>query len=81
VGANGIFTEADFLPLSGRINAAAGDGDVDMGMPVETTPIGVDGAENADIQPAFTGGIQQIIDRQTAEIVKPQTEATVNREG
>jgi|GEM_PF-4899636 len=52
-----------------------------MGMPVETTPIGVDGAENADIQPAFTGGIQQIIDRQTAEIVKPQTEATVNREG
>lgn len=41
-----------------------------MGMPVETTTISVDGAENADIQRPFVGGIQQVIDSQAAEVVK-----------
>ena len=41
-----------------------------MGMPVETTTVSVDRAENADIQRPFTGGVQQVIDRQTAEVVE-----------
>ena len=69
-GAHGILPEADFLPLSVLIDAATGDRNVDMRMPVEATAVGMDGAENADIQPAFTGGIQQVIHRQTAEVVE-----------
>lgn len=41
-----------------------------MGMPVESSAVGVDRAENADIQPAFAGGIQQVINRQAAEVVE-----------
>ncbi len=70
VGSHGILTKADFSPLSVRIDTATGDGDVDMGMPVETTTIRVDGAENADIQRPFSSGVQQVIDSQAAEIVK-----------
>ncbi len=39
VGAHGILTEADFLPLSVRIDAAAGDGDVEMRVPVESSSV------------------------------------------
>lgn len=69
-GAHGVLTEADFLPLSVLINAAAGDGDVDMRVPVESSAVRVDGAENTDIQRPFSGGVQQIIDGQAAEVVK-----------
>lgn len=55
-GAHGIHTEADFFPPPMCINAAAGDGDVDMRAPVETTPICVDGAKNANIQRPFASG-------------------------
>lgn len=41
-----------------------------MRMPAETTTISVNGAENADIQRPFAGGIQQVIDGQAAEVVK-----------
>ncbi|CAD5743974.1 Uncharacterised protein [Escherichia coli] len=41
-----------------------------MRMPVETTTISVNSAENADIQRPFAGGIQQVIDCQAAEVVK-----------
>lgn len=68
--AHGILAEADFLPLSVRINAAAGDGNMNVRVPVKPTSVGMDSAENTDIQPAHPGGIQQIIDRQTAEVVK-----------
>ncbi len=37
-----------------------------MRMPVETTAIRVDGAEDTGFQPPFSGGIQQILHRQTA---------------
>ena len=36
-----------------------------MRMPVETTAIRVDGAEDTGFQPPFSGGIQQILHRQT----------------
>lgn len=41
-----------------------------MGMPVESPAISVNSAENADIQRPFSGGIQQVIDGQAAEVVK-----------
>ncbi len=41
-----------------------------MRVPVESSSVRMDGAENADIQPPFAGGIQQIIDGQPAEVVK-----------
>ena len=69
-GAHGILVEADFLPLSVRINAAAGDGNMNVRVPVKPASVGMDSAENTDIQAAQTGGIQQVIDRQTAEVVK-----------
>lgn len=39
-------------------------------MPVETTTISVNRAENTDIQRPFAGGIQQVIDSLAAEVVK-----------
>ena len=53
-----------------RIDTATGDRNVDMRVPVEATAVRMDGAENADIQSAFAGGIQQVIDGQAAEVVK-----------
>ncbi|EOS95366.1 hypothetical protein ETR_08711, partial [Erwinia tracheiphila PSU-1] len=44
-----ILTEADFFPLSVRIDAAAGDRDMNVGMPVESSSVRMDDAENADI--------------------------------
>lgn len=41
-----------------------------MRMPVEATVIRVDGAEDADFQPPFSGGIQQILHRQTAHVIQ-----------
>lgn len=41
-----------------------------MGMPVETTPVSVNGTENTDIQRPFAGGVQQVIDGQAAEVVE-----------
>ncbi len=41
-----------------------------MGMPVESSSVRMDGAENADIQRPFAGGVQQVIDREAAEVVK-----------
>lgn len=52
------------------INAAAGDGDVNVEMPVETTAVRMNRAENADIQRTFACGVQQVINRQSAEVVK-----------
>jgi len=52
------------------INAAAGDRYVHMRMPVESSAVGMNRAEDTDIQPAFTGCIQQVIDGQAAEVVK-----------
>lgn len=69
MGAHGVLTEADFLPLSVLIDAAAGDRDVDMRVPVESSSVRMDGAENADIQPLFAGGILQIMGGQPAETV------------
>lgn len=39
-----------------------------MGMPVETTTVSVNRAENTDIQRPFAGGVQQVIDRQAVEL-------------
>lgn len=39
-------------------------------MPVKPAPVRMNGAEDTDIQSAQTGGIQQIIDSQAAEVVK-----------
>jgi len=39
-------------------------------MPVESSAVGMDNAENADIQPAFAGSVQQVINRQAAEVVE-----------
>lgn len=39
---------------------------MNVGMPVETPAVRMDSAENADIQPAFAGGVQEVIDGQTA---------------
>lgn len=50
--------------------ATTGDGDVDMGMPVETKAISINGAENADFQHQFAGGIQQVIHCKAAEVAK-----------
>lgn len=42
-----------------------------MRMPVESPSVGMNGAENADIQhPSFAGGVQQVIDGQAAEVVE-----------
>ena len=41
-----------------------------MRVPVETTTVSVDSAENTDIQRPFTGGVQQVIDGEAAEVVK-----------
>ena len=41
-----------------------------MRMPVETTAIRVDGAEDTGFQPRFPGGIQQILHRQTAHVIQ-----------
>ncbi|CAK8739228.1 hypothetical protein SODG_002834 [Sodalis praecaptivus] len=41
-----------------------------MGMPVEPPAVRMDGAENTDIQRPFAGGVQQVIHRQAAEVVK-----------
>ena len=43
---------------------------MNVGMPIETTTVRMDSAENTDIQSTFAGSIQQIIDRQTADVVK-----------
>ena len=69
-GAHCVLPEADVLPFAVLIDTAAGDGDVHMGMPVESSAIGMNCAEDTDIQPAFSGSKQQVIDRQTAEVVK-----------
>lgn len=52
------------------VDTAAGDGDMNVGMPVETTTISVDSAENADIQCPFAGGVQQVIDGEATDVVK-----------
>ena len=44
-----------------------------MRMPVETTVIRVDGAEDTGFQPPFSGGIQQILHRQTAHVIQQPT--------
>ena len=41
-----------------------------MRMPVEPPAIRMNRAENADVQTAFSGSKQQVIDRQAAEVVK-----------
>nr|QSE36412.1 hypothetical protein NOOHOHFM_00120 [Shigella sonnei] len=41
-----------------------------MRMPVETTAIRVDGAEDTGFLPPFPGGIQQILHRQTAHVIQ-----------
>lgn len=41
-----------------------------MGMRVESPAVGMNCAEDTDILPAFSGSKQQVIDRQTAEVVK-----------
>jgi hypothetical protein len=52
------------------IDIAAGDGDMNVRIPVEPSAISVNSAENADIQCPFSRGVQQVINRQTAEVVK-----------
>lgn len=54
------------LPI--LIKPAAGDGDV--GVPVKAATVRMNGAENADIQPALSARVEQIIDSQTAEASK-----------
>ncbi len=39
-------------------------------MPVETTTVRVDGAEDTDIQPPFPGSIQQILHRLTTHVIQ-----------
>lgn len=68
--AHGVLPEADFFPLLVLIEAAAGDRDVNMRMPVESQAVSVERAENADNQRPFAGGVQQVINRQAAEVVK-----------
>ncbi len=41
-----------------------------MRMPVETTTIRMDDAEDTGFQPPFSGGIQQILHRQTAHVIQ-----------
>lgn len=53
-----------------RIDAAAGDGDVEMRVPVESSSVRMDDAENTDIQCPFAGGVQEIIDGEAAEVVE-----------
>ena len=50
-----------------------------MRMPVETTAIRVDGAEDTGFQPPFSGGIQQILHRQTAHVIQQPTVAFEHR--
>ena len=50
-----------------------------MRMPVETTVIRVDGAEDTGFQPPFSGGIQQILHRQTAHVIQQPTVASEHR--
>ena len=50
-----------------------------MRMPVETTAIRVDGAEDTGFQPPFSGGIQQILHRQTAHVIQQSTVAFEHR--
>ncbi|UIA90228.1 hypothetical protein LU631_00580 [Erwinia tracheiphila] len=53
-----------------RIDTAAGDGDVDMRVPVESLAVSMDGPENTAIESTPAGGIEQVIDGQAAEVVK-----------
>ncbi len=41
-----------------------------MGMPVEPSAMRMEGTENTNIQPAFSGSVQHIINGQAAEVVK-----------
>ncbi len=50
-----------------------------MRMPVETTAIRVDGAEDTGFQPPFSGGIQQILHRQTAHVIQQPAVAFEHR--
>ncbi|KKF38014.1 hypothetical protein SY86_00280 [Erwinia tracheiphila] len=52
------------------VNTAAGNGDVDMGMPVKPPSVAMKGAENIDIQPPLPGSVQQVIRCQATEVVK-----------
>lgn len=50
-----------------------------MRMPVETTTVGVDGAEDTGFQSPFPGSIQQILHRQTAHVIQQPTVAFEHR--
>ncbi len=50
-----------------------------MRMPVETTAIRVDGAADTGFQPPFSGGIQQILHRQTAHVIQQPAVAFEHR--
>ena len=50
-----------------------------MRMPVETTTIRMDGAEDTGFQPPFSGGIQQIFHRQTAHVIQQPAVASEHR--
>lgn len=50
-----------------------------MRMPVETTAIRMDGAEDTGFQPPFSGGIQQILHHQTAHVIQQPAVAFEHR--
>jgi len=52
------------------IDAIAGARNVDMRIPVEPSSVRMDGAEDADIQRPFAGGVEQVNDGEAAEVVK-----------
>ena len=63
------------------IEAAAGDGNVDVGMLIELAAIGVQGAENADLDPLFAcpaehgaGGTEKQVIEQGPVIVEKRPE-------
>ncbi len=41
-----------------------------MRVPVESSSVRMDGAENTDIQRPFAGGVQEVIDGESAEVVE-----------
>ncbi|SQM12196.1 Uncharacterised protein [Escherichia coli] len=53
---------------------------MDMRMPVETTAICVDGAEDTGLQTPLPGGIQQILHRQTTHVIQQPAIAFEHRE-
>lgn len=61
------------------IQTSAGYRHMYMRMPVERTAIRVDGAEDTGLQPPFSGGIQQILHRQTTHIIQQPTVAFEQR--